>query len=464
MKKNILVILFLMLIPVGLSFPGDDIDIYGDYLLASMEKTISLDLEGAKLVDVLKLFSTQTGLNFVAAEEARDKLITLYMQDTPLKEAMDIIFEINNLTYDYRPAANIFVVKEPGNPDIETKIYHLKNARVTNSPIKSKGGEGMVIKDVVANMMSSNGKLMEDPVTNSLVIRDVSSQFSQIEELINALDVSCPKVMIEVEILDVSRRFVDELGMSNASSGLSGTISDIFTKFYLNQGHILPPFRTAAIDFSSYTAALKLLHTEATTKILARPKILTLSGEAAEIGITTDEVVGTIRDTETVEGGGATTSTVTADRAETGVSLKVTPIVNLETKEITISLEPSIKTAKASSFSDELGNEFNNIEEASTKSLVKLKSGQTLLIGGLIKHQETDSRAKIPFFSQIPFLGAFFRGKDSMDDDRELLIFLTPHIAEEGTVLAKREMRLRREQINPFRRRTIGITLDKFSQ
>ncbi|MBU1524116.1 MAG: type II and III secretion system protein, partial [Candidatus Omnitrophica bacterium] len=87
-----------------------------------------------------------------------------------------------------------------------------------------------------------------------------------------------------------------------------------------------------------------------------------------------------------------------------------------------------------------------------------------LLIGGLIKHQETDSRAKIPFFSQIPFLGAFFRGKDSMDDDRELLIFLTPHIAEEGTVLAKREMRLRREQINPFRRRTIGITLDKFSQ
>lgn len=463
MKKSILIILFLMLIPLGLGFSEDDIDVYGDYLLASMEKTISLDLEGAKLLDVLKLFSAQTGLNFVAVEEVRDKPVTLYMQDTPLKEAMDIIFEINNLAYDYRPAANIFVVKKTGKPKLETKIFHLKNARVTNSPIKSEGKEGMVIKDIVGDIMSSSGKLMEDPVTNSLVIRDISSQFARIEEVISALDVSCPKVMIEVEILDVSRGFVDELGMASASNGLSGTISDIFSKFYFNQGHILPPFRTASINFSSYEPILKLLHTESSTKILARPKILTLSGETAEIGITTDEVIGTIRDTETIEGG-TTTSTITAERADTGVDLKVTPIVNLETKEITISLEPSIKTAKASSFSDELGNEFNNIEEASTKSLVKLKSGQTLLIGGLIKHQETDSRAKIPFFSQIPFLGAFFRNKSNTKDDRELLIFLTPHIVEEGALLAKMETRLGREQINPFRRRTIGITLDKFSQ
>jgi len=157
---------------------------------------------------------------------------------------------------------------------------------------------------------------------------------------------------------------------------------------------------------------------------------VTLSNETAELKITTNEAIG--RSVESTTENNVTTYTEKAERAETGVSLKVTPQVNTQTKEITLFIEPSVKEARATSFQLRLAGGYlqdvKDPEERSTKSIVKIKDGQTLIIGGLIRQTNSTVISKVPFLGDVPLLGTLFRHRNSEPQDRELVIFLTPHI------------------------------------
>ena len=102
--------------------------------------TISMDLQNANLKDILKVFSIQSGLNFIASEGVQDRTMTLYMDKVPLKEAMDKLFKANNLVYELDQDAKVFIVKDLGKPSIDTvtKIFYLKYASVSSSSIKEE--------------------------------------------------------------------------------------------------------------------------------------------------------------------------------------------------------------------------------------------------------------------------------------------------------------------------------------
>ena len=106
------------------------------------EVSISMDFKNADLRDVLKVFSMQAGLNFIASETVQERQITLYLDKVPLSQAMDKIFSANNLSYELDENANMYVVKEWGKMDTQTvtKIFYLKNASVSTSSLKSAIG------------------------------------------------------------------------------------------------------------------------------------------------------------------------------------------------------------------------------------------------------------------------------------------------------------------------------------
>jgi type II secretory pathway component GspD/PulD (secretin) len=191
---------------------------------------------------------------------------------------------------------------------------------------------------------------------------------------------------------------------------------------------------------------------------LARPQILTLSNETAEVTLTTDEAIGVT--TTTAETG----TTQEVERAETGTKLRVTPQVNLETKEITLFVEVFTRETKDSGISvSGLTGNIKNPEERGARAVIRLKDGETLMLGGLIKKNKSETITKIPLLGDLPFLGRFFRYKDKDDEERELLVFLTPHIIEEEMFYHKK-LSLHREQLDSLREESIKLTLDKFSK
>ena len=408
---------------------------------------VSMDFKDASLRDILKSFSILSGLNFVATENVQERKVTLYLDNVPVRDALDKIFKANNLAYELEPESNIFIVKDLGKPEIDliSRTYYLKYIQVPKTNMmKESGSAGSGIGEVLTNILSENGKMAEDPRTNSIVITDVATRFPMIEQTIMSLDVPQPQVLIEVEIVDTTKNIVDEMGFTWSGNFLSFQAATVphGTKFPF--GSLIPDISKARrqsangsawltdgkFDTSGITATLKLLSTITDTKYLARPRILTINNETAEIKITTEEVIGQKTTTSAAEGG-LSTETAEAERAETGISLKVTPNANLLTKEVTMYLEPVVKEATLSAIviKTTAGDQtVKDLEERSTKATLKVKDGDTIVMGGMIRHTESKVITKIPFLGDIPFFGLMFRNKKDEPKDRELLVFITPHI------------------------------------
>ncbi len=448
-------------------------------------KTISMDFKSAALNDVLKIFSQQSGLNFIAATDVANKTINLYLDKVPVEEALERILSANNLTYELNDDSNIFLVKELKRPSKElmTRIYPLKFATVPSSKMNStfsgssdsgsssgsessdsgessssgsgssgsSGGSSGSSSDsgssggsssggivaVIENVITEDGKVIEDSRTNSIIVTDIPMNFPMIEQTIARLDIRIPQILIEVEMLDISKNTADLLG---AKFGDSDSFSPVEFKGGASKTSLFPFNQDNAVDdgkssgstytpgtlsFAGLKFTLDFLRTQSDTKNLARPRILTLDNQTAQINVSTDEAIS-ITKSDTTSASGSTTSGNTPERAKTGVFLDVTPQTNLYTREITMAIQPKVILAKQSAFQD-----FKDTEERKTKSILRVKDGDTIVIGGLLRTDVSDSRTRVPFFGEVPIIGAAFRHKDKTENQRELVIFITPHILKE---------------------------------
>lgn len=181
--------------------------------------SISMDLQDASLKDVLKIFSIQSGLNFIASEAVQDRKITLYLDAVPIHEAMNKIFLANNLSYELDEDSNIFIVRDWGTPKLQTvtRIYTLKHRPVPNSTLQKEKASLLStgtpdLLNSLKQVMTDNGRVSEDITTNSLIITDVPSVFPEVEEIIKTLDVPQIQILLDVEILDVNKNVVDAMG------------------------------------------------------------------------------------------------------------------------------------------------------------------------------------------------------------------------------------------------------------
>lgn len=464
---------------------------------AASDVRISMDLKDADLKDVLKIFSQQSGLNFIASERVRDRQVTLYLDQVSVQDALDSIIQANDLTYEQADGSNIFVVKEVVRPAVETetRIYTLGYARVSSSPLgqstaslgrlasslvgassssatlgggwttsgtvsgettTGSGSSGasttigagaasagaassrtfspIGIDQVIRSLLSPHGSLVVDERTNSLIITDVASQFPFIEKVIAQLDTPTPQVMIEAEILEVSRSTLDRLGVEWGDStgqlltfsSASRTTALPFKRTANREGEV-PTMTMGTVNGPS--AVLRLLEQDGSTKILARPRVLTLNNESAVMKIVANTAIG-VESTTATAAGTAGVITSTPQRVETGISLTVTPQVNKD-GYVTMYIEPAVTRPVASEF---FPGQFVDPQTRGASTVVRVKNGETAVIGGLLEKNDTTTHRKIPLLGDLPLLGAPFRSTSDTGADRELIVFITPHIVQDPSI------------------------------
>lgn len=467
MKKTFLVFAFIFSIVCVFFIPH--LNAESQESPAGSEPVISMDFQDVSIKDVLKMLSMQSGMNFIASEAVADRKVTLYLDKVPLSQAMDKIFSANNLSYELDKNANIFVVKDWGKMEAETvtKVFFLKNATVSTSSLKealsksvSVGGDTSTsvtvssrskfkeedksgITSAVEKLLTKDvGSIMEDFRTNSLIVTDTPMKMKVISQVIALLDAAVPQVMLEVEMLDVSKNAVDKVGFEFGDTPFTAIITGATASMGFPYGSwskiISPGQGQISINpaANSYQMQLDFMRTQTDTKFLARPKLLTLNNETAEISITKDQAVQVTPTYSTNTSGATYLSGYTVDRATDlsltkkgiGISLKVTPQINLETNEITLVINPESSSMSTSSIST-TSIPVLDPEIRSSKSIVKIKDGETVILGGLIHQEKGVTFKKLPILGDIPILGALFRHKeDTAGLERELIIFITPHI------------------------------------
>ena len=378
--------------------------------------TISMDFQNANMKNVLKIFSQQSGLNFIAGEDIADKRITLYLEKVSVEDALNTILSANKLTYEQKPGSNIFVVKKSAEPEVETvtKVFMLSYAQAKEGG--EEGGKG--IKEVIEDVLTEHGRVICYGPTNSLIITDIPANFERIEKTIKDLDIPTPQVMIEAEILETVAGLTEKLGV-DWSTTLTWTAptSDLWPTLWHGG-----KFPAATLTAADTRAVIDLLFTDAHTKYLAKPKVCVLNNEEAVIDITADMVVGvtTVYDEE----GKPTSEEI--ERMDIGTKLIVTPHINNK-DEVVLELEPEVSRASKSS----LGNYMDKLKRA-VNTKVRVKDGNTVIIGGLLSHNDATTKRKVFFFGDIPLLGNLFKYEGDTQDQTEIVIFITPHIMKYG--------------------------------
>ena len=274
-------------------------------------------------------------------------------------------------------------------------------------------------------------RVLVDRATNTLLFYGTESEALSVREIISALDVVPKQVSLEARVVAVSKQAAKELGVDWTWSALpqyprvrrndsgswevsersAGTSAPGIIRF--GRGPEGVPY-----EFY-YTAAIRALITDGRAKMLARPNITTVQGHEALINIGAEVPVPRVSTSNSV-----TTSGV--EYREAGIILRYTPRVTAD-GSIVARVHTEVSTPV---YVDDL--KAYRFQKRSADTTVRLRNGETMVIGGLIDSDESRSLAKIPFLGDIPVLGAFFRSVRTSKTETELMIFLTAHVLDEG--------------------------------
>ncbi|MBO5911238.1 MAG: hypothetical protein J6Q05_03490 [Elusimicrobiaceae bacterium] len=472
-------------------------DLYKEVETSSpLDRKVSIRVANVPISAFLNSITTQAKINFIMSEEFANKKVTASLTRVTVREALDTLLRVHGLAYQRIGKSDSYVVTKRSNdaPDTITKIYTLSyialqgvgNAQselnsimpqdVTNgggsggdygsssSSLSNASGRdsyasGSTITSIVGSMLSPVGKIAVDPRTNKLIITDVPEVFPQVENILAELDIKPPQILIEAQIVEVSKTSGLSLGFEyGGSDGTMASISapqrelyaDYFRGRNKNRGKIhgwewiFPSADEAGtssesggessntntnsdsgiLNLSAFNIVLKALLTRGEAKYLGKPKVVTLNNKTATITTSTDATVG-----RTVTDSGSTTATATsttsAERKRVGLTLQVTPQVNRE-GYVTLFVQPTYSDVVSSGFDFSLDT---TTRAAST--LVRVKNGQTVVIGGLLTSRETDQTRKVPLLGDIPVLGWLFTSRSKSKSTTDLVIFITPTILAE---------------------------------
>ncbi len=492
--------------------------------IPSTNKLISMNFDGAMLRDVLRILSQQSGLSFAASEEVETKKVTVYLENVPVKDAIESILNANGLKYEHREGSNVFVVypAESTENGMVTKVYILKYKRLSTSP--SEIGSLSVISDllkpeevtalstgtssggaaagaapagtaapaaetagtlmaergidkIVASLLSENGKIAVDLWTNAIIVTDTPATLAKIDRVLKKIDVPTEQVLIEVHFVEVKKSIIDDMGVDwggddgalAAFTGGSRTTGFPFTErfFDANKGVQATTQGTSTLTLGSlsavnFKATLRYIATHSDAKVLARPRVLTFNNEAANIKLVTRAAVASTSTLSASEGV-TTVTTGQAERADVGISLKMTPQIN-DKRYVSLFLEPSVTTVTPSAF---FPTTFLDPTTRSVRTTARVRDGETIVIGGLIDRDDQVSIKQVPGLGSIPLLGNAFKYKSRANTERELVVFITPHIVE-GTetdgVLRPEENLAVKRSLDYFVESEVGRTVTPMSE
>lgn len=293
-------------------------------------------------------------------------------------------------------------------------------------------------------------RIIPDEVNNALVILATEPQYRQIKSALRKLDVVPLQVLIEATLADVT--LTDELAYG-VEWFFTNSVGDSTAVTRLGS----PPAAFPLENFSGFTfgivsaagavkALLRALATERKLDILASPSLMVLNNQAANINIGDEVPVVTQQQQSTL---GTSNIINSVERQRTGVLLTVTPRVNKGGLVIMEIVQNVSNVARGDETSTALGPTIQNREITST---VAVQSGETLVLGGLIREVNEFTESGIPILRKLPLVGPLFRSTTQNDNRTELIVLITPRAVQnmpEARMITE-ELRSKMQGIRPW--------------
>lgn len=375
-------------------------------LKPSSDKPITLELRDANIKVVFEALSRATGINFVLDKDIKpDTKVTIFIKKMQVEDAINMVLASNGL--DKKALSENSALVFPNTPQ-KFKDYQdlmIRSFFLTNTSAKQ-------VSAMLKTMLKTKDIFIDERL-NMVVMRDTPEIVRIAEKLVQANDMADPEVMLDIEVLEVSRSRLQELGIIypnqlaviGANAGL--TLAALRNVTSTNVGVRSNP----AINFNKTTGDVNLL---------SNPRIRVKNNEKAKILV--GDKVPIITTTSTANVGVAENVTY----VDVGLKLDVEPRINLDNYvNIKVGLEVSSLGEKTITRN---GAEVFTIGTRNANTVLRLKDGETQILAGLILDDERKSSARLPGFGDIPILGRLFSNQADKKSKTEIVLAITPRI------------------------------------
>ena len=304
-------------------------------------------------------------------------------------------------------------------PQASTRI----GGTLGQSGLSSAGQSAVSGQAVSAVQLAGNVRVVADELSNAILVYGSTAQFERISEALRRLDTSPVQVLIEASIIEVT--LTDDLKygvqwLFRGSHGSSGGTGVLSTSDGGLLGGALEGFSYTLRRATSVPFVLNALAEKSLLRVISTPSLMVLDNHTASIVVGNQQPVVS-GETVNADTGVRTTSIQYKD---TGVSLSVTPSVGAGDM-VTMNISQAV--TDVGSVDGPTGQ--RSFLQRQIGSKVAVRSGETLVLGGLIRDNNSDGSSGLPLLHDIPVLGALFGGKSRQTNRTELLVLITPRVA-----------------------------------
>lgn len=382
-------------------------------LRSTLRKPVSLEFRDAPLKQAFDVLSRTSGINFVFDRDVRPDLrATMYVRNTRIEDAIRFLLAANQLEQKVLNENTILVYpnlpgKQKDYQELMVKSFYLANADAKQT------------LNLVKTLVKTRDVFIDDRL-NLLVMRDTPEAIRLAEKLIAAQDLAEPEVMLEVEVLEVARNRLTELGIrypSQLAVGVQGAAGPGSVTLGETKGSWDGLTRFTITDPA---LILNLKKQDGDTNLLANPRIRVKNREKAKIHIGDKLPVITTTSTANV---GVSESVAYLD---IGLKLDVEPNVFLEDDvAMKVGLEVSNIVQEIRSAN---GTLTYRIGTRNTSTMLRLKNGETQVLAGLISDEERNTADKVPGLGDMPVLGRLFGSRKDERNKTEIVLLITPYV------------------------------------
>ena len=401
--------------------------------------SFSLDVEGADLRTVLRAISEFSGRNIIMGQNVK-ATVKINLRNVAWQDALKAVLRASGL--DYVEDGSVIRVDDAAKLNAEKVERETANARtlelvpLETRIVKLNYANAQELSTPLQPALSKRGSIQVEKRTNSLIITDLSTNLDAVAQMAVQLDSTTPQIEITAKLVDVDASSARALGIEWNVGPTDGADPEFFS----STGPVAPDYvhpgnsPTNALGVEQNTgianpsnrltygvsrnwgfveAQLQSLEESRKANIISNPRITTVDNREAKI-VVGQKIPLIVQDVA---------GNPVSQLQTIGIQLKVTPHLTQD-KKIIMDLHPEVSDLATQSTVQ--GGIIINTSEADTRVMVD--DGQTAVIGGLIRTNESTVRSGVPLLKDVPLLRYLFSSESTVKQNRELIIFVTPRL------------------------------------
>jgi general secretion pathway protein D len=392
---------------------------------------LSIDMEDKPQRQALEAISKATGISFIYDERLEQdidrKRISLHIKNASFVDTMEILLTKTNTMYQIINDTTLLLA--PNNPESERKYQDLvmKTFYLSNAQAKDVFQQVRSIIDVK--------KLSQNEQLNSITMRGSPDQIAMAQKIIDLNDKSKGEVVIDVEILEVNKTLADNIGLllgprtfSLSALTRPGVSAANATLFDWSRRYNLKSKSQWHVD-AMPSASVSFLHSDGDTKTLANPSVRVTEGEKADLHIGDRFPIFNCTTTGTTVPGGVGNIGCTPTYTDIGIQIKLEPRVH-HNQEVSIKLDLKITSlgATVNSQQGSGGQTAPAIGERSINTVIRMADGETEMLAGMLRDDDSKSYDGYPWIEKVPLLRALFGNHSNSHHKTDVILLLTPHV------------------------------------